>query len=246
MPTHWMIHFLNLTLAYHYNLIVLQDCHHLMFMHLVHTCNHWPLVLPMLIPTPASSESLSLEAGLQSTNPSPITPAACYPNDYQCSPVASTFGSSPSPSLYMPPSCQSSSSNLVSSTSMLPLGLRGTALHQPWTDADRAWFSACLAQITASCGFLFSWVEDPEWLGFLQEFFPTAEPIKHQSLANHWIPLEVGKFRWEAKNHSQGLEDTIQCDGWSGMNFHHFIAFMITTLKRKVAYFESLSHSPIH
>ena len=185
---------------------------------------------------PASSELLLLGAGLQSsTSPNPIMPAASYPNEYQHSPVVSTYGSSPSPSLYIPPSCQSSSSNL---SSMLPLGLGSPALPQPWTDADRAHFGAWLAWITASCGFPFSWVEDPEWLGFLQEFLPTAEPIKCQSLANHWIPLEVGKFCQEAKNHSRGLEGTIQCDGWSGINFYHFIAFMLTTSKCEVACFE--------
>ncbi|KAI6010645.1 hypothetical protein BKA83DRAFT_25636 [Pisolithus microcarpus] len=77
------------------------------------------------------------------------------------------------------------------------------------------------------------WVENPEWLGFLQEFIPQAEPVKRQSLANHWIPMEVAKFCQEAKNHSQGLEGTLQYDGWSGINFHHFIAFMLTTSRHE-------------
>ncbi|KIK20361.1 hypothetical protein PISMIDRAFT_24210 [Pisolithus microcarpus 441] len=91
-----------------------------------------------------------------------------------------------------------------------------------------------MAWITASCGFPFSWVENLEWLGFLQEFIPQAEPVKRQSLANHWIPMEVAKFCREAKNHSQGLEGTLQYDGWSGINFHHFIAFMLTTSRHEV------------
>jgi hypothetical protein len=32
----------------------------------------------------------------------------------------------------------------------------------------------------------------------------------------------------------KGTLATLQCDGWSGVNSHHFLAFMITTSNREV------------
>jgi len=50
-----------------------------------------------------------------------------------------------------------------------------------------------------------------------------------------YIPMEAKKFRDAAISRSRGLEVTIQCDGWSGINFHHYLAFMITTSSREVS-----------
>ena len=119
---------------------------------------------------------------------------------------------------------------------------RGSSLsHQPsqpelprWSSANQARFSSLVAHITASCGFPFLWVENPEWIAFCNEFVPGAQPISRKSLANRWIPAEAEKYRDAAKARVKGTLATLQCDGWSGVNSHHFLAFMITTSNREV------------
>ncbi|KAF8164061.1 ribonuclease H-like domain-containing protein [Pholiota molesta] len=77
--------------------------------------------------------------------------------------------------------------------------------------------------ITASCGFPYRWVENPEWVKFLNEFLPLARHLSR-----------LAQYRNDAKTRCAGTLATMQCDGWSGINFHHFLAFMITTSKREV------------
>lgn len=103
-----------------------------------------------------------------------------------------------------------------------------------WTSAHQACFESRIARITASCGFPFMWVENIEWLDFLDSFIPAAAPISRRILANRLIPAEIEKYRAAARENAQGLEGTLQCDGWTGVNFHHFLAFMLTTAKRDV------------
>ena len=78
------------------------------------------------------------------------------------------------------------------------------------------------------------WVENIEWLDFLDSFIPAATLISHHVLANWLIPAEIKNYRAAAKENTQGLEGTLQCDGWTGVNFHHFLAFMLTTAKHDV------------
>jgi len=103
-----------------------------------------------------------------------------------------------------------------------------------WTSAHQACFESRIARITASCGFPFMWVENIEWLDFLDNFLPAVVPISRHILADRLIPAEVEKYRTAARDNAQGLEGTLQCDGWTGANFHHFLAFMITTSKQDV------------
>ncbi|KAF8240326.1 hypothetical protein L208DRAFT_1374376 [Tricholoma matsutake] len=99
-----------------------------------------------------------------------------------------------------------------------------------WTSAHQACFKS-IACITASCGFPFMWVENIEWLDFLDNFLPAVAPISCYVLANWLIPAEIEKYHAAAKENAQGLEGTLQCDGWMGANFHRFFAFMFTTVK---------------
>lgn len=104
-----------------------------------------------------------------------------------------------------------------------------------WTEELQTWWARSVAQLTASCGFPYSWVENPQWIEFCSEWIPGAIPIFRKALANRWIPEEVERYRDITKKEASGSMATIQCDGWSGINFHHFVAFMITTELRKVS-----------
>ena len=45
------------------------------------------------------------------------------------------------------------------------------------------------------------------------------------------IPAEVKKIQLAAIKSTEGYEVTLQCDGWTTMNFHHYLAFMVMTSK---------------
>lgn len=47
----------------------------------------------------------------------------------------------------------------------------------------------------------------------------------------------MNKFRVEAKKQAIGKESMMQSDGWTGINHHHLVAFMIT-VNKKVHYAE--------
>ena len=112
-----------------------------------------------------------------------------------------------------------------------------------WSTERQDRFDVFMARITASCGFPYTWVENPEVLAFMNEFIPTAQPVRRQRLANKLIPAEVAKYRASAIEKCRGCLVTLQCDGWSGINFHHFVAFMITTNKREVSRYNLCFHS---
>jgi hypothetical protein len=78
-------------------------------------------------------------------------------------------------------------------------------------------------------------VDNAEWIAFVEEFLPAAKSPSRKVLTNQLIPMAVAKFRAAAKAAANGHEATIQADGWTGVNHHHLIAFMIT-IDRKVYY----------
>ncbi|XP_006455824.1 hypothetical protein AGABI2DRAFT_76970, partial [Agaricus bisporus var. bisporus H97] len=103
-----------------------------------------------------------------------------------------------------------------------------------WTQNEKDEFCRWLARMTASCGFPFIWVENPVWRKFCAKYLPQAPTISRNTLANRWIPDEVQQYRQQAIEQSKGSLVTIQCDGWTGVNFRHYIGFMVGTDKRQV------------
>lgn len=104
----------------------------------------------------------------------------------------------------------------------------------PWSSSHQQRFETRVARVTASANFPLSWIENPEWLAFLDEFLPGAISPTRKVLTSRIIPAEVQKIRRAAMKQTEGCEVTLQCDGWSGINNHHYIAFMMTTSKREV------------
>jgi hypothetical protein len=101
-----------------------------------------------------------------------------------------------------------------------------------WTDALQARFETLLARITASAGFPLSWVENPEVEGLFQEFLPGAKLPSRGTLTRRIIPATLSHMRTSSHQQLEGLSGTLQCDGWTGINFVHIIAFMLTVEKR--------------
>ncbi|KAI0083544.1 hypothetical protein BDY19DRAFT_900154, partial [Irpex rosettiformis] len=97
-----------------------------------------------------------------------------------------------------------------------------------WTNEMQRQLETCLARITASANLPFSWTEDPEVTAFLARFLPAARPISRFVLTSRLIPTELEAQRSILLPRIQGGEATLQCDGWSGGNFHHYTGFTMT------------------
>jgi hypothetical protein len=97
----------------------------------------------------------------------------------------------------------------------------------PWSSAQQKNFENCIACLTASAGLPLSWVDNAEFVAFIGEFSPAAKSPSRKVLTRRLIPAAVAEFRAEAKAAANGHEATIKADGWTGVNHHHLIAFMI-------------------
>lgn len=102
----------------------------------------------------------------------------------------------------------------------------------PWSPQLQALFEVHIARLTAAASFSLSWVDNPEWIAFVQRFIPGAISPSRKVLSTRLIPRVAEDYRQTAKDFSKGQSATIQADGWTGSNFHHLLAFMITVNKR--------------
>jgi hypothetical protein len=102
-------------------------------------------------------------------------------------------------------------------------------LLEPWNPGNQERFESHIARITAAANFPLAWVENPEVLAFFDKFIPAAKVPTRKVLTSCIIPAEVSKLRRQVMKDVVGCEVTIQCDGWTALNTHHYIAFMVTT-----------------
>ena len=96
-----------------------------------------------------------------------------------------------------------------------------------WSPESQRSFKTCLAHLTASASFPLSWVDNPEWITFCDEFLPAAKQPSQNTLTHLIIPATVNNFREVAKAATKGQEATLQSNGWTGTNNHHLLAYMI-------------------
>ncbi|KAF8956007.1 hypothetical protein BDZ97DRAFT_1618886, partial [Flammula alnicola] len=101
-----------------------------------------------------------------------------------------------------------------------------------WSSARKKNFERRILRLTASAGFPLSWVSNPEWHKFCDEFVPGAPNVTRKVLTKRILREVVAEFRAEVKRKTKGKEVTIQGDGWTGLNNHHLNAFMITADKK--------------
>ena len=86
-----------------------------------------------------------------------------------------------------------------------------------WTPEKQQSFENRLGRLTASAGLPFSWVDNPEWLAFVDEFTPAAQSPGRQTLSRRIIPKLVKELRGQVKNEVCGQNATIQADSdWHG------------------------------
>ncbi|KAK0501062.1 hypothetical protein EDD18DRAFT_1307507 [Armillaria luteobubalina] len=97
-----------------------------------------------------------------------------------------------------------------------------------WPSSDQAQFEERIVHLTASAGFSLSWVENPEWIAFCEDFLPAAKVPSRKVVTNCLLPTTLDAMCTSVHREAAGQSVTAQCDGWSGENHHHYIAFMVT------------------
>jgi hypothetical protein len=102
-----------------------------------------------------------------------------------------------------------------------------------WNVERQTQFENRLARLTASAGLPFSWVDNPEWLEFCEEFLPNAKSPSRKVLTTRIIPKLANQLQEQSKSEVKGQEVSLQADGWTGENHRHIVAYRIT-VKEKV------------
>ena len=74
---------------------------------------------------------------------------------------------------------------------------------------------------------LCSWVDNPEWIVFCDEFIPAAHLPSYNTLSHQIILNIAADFQAHACAHSKGHYGTLQGDGWTGVNNHHHLVYMV-------------------
>lgn len=104
-----------------------------------------------------------------------------------------------------------------------------------WSVGRQNTFNTQLGRLTASVGLPISWIENPEFILFCQEFIhPLASVPSRKVLTCRILPTIKREFqKRDQAAIKAGSMATIQGDGWSAINDHHLNAFMMT-VERKV------------
>ena len=184
-------------------------------------------MLPLLLlpSTRFSSPALSIHSVL----PSPSISALPSPSaSMQPSPLLSAL---PSPSIgtsHLPHKNHLSVQPDQSQT----LRLTQLSNGQSWSPESQDEFKNQIAQLTAAAGLPLSWVDNPEWIDFVHQFLPWATSPSWKVLSARLIPRTVENYRKAARESLKGQNATVQADGWTAVNFHHLLAFMITINKK--------------
>ncbi len=103
---------------------------------------------------------------------------------------------------------------------------------RPWTSETQRQLESRIARITASANMPLSWVENLEVKAFFAEFLPDARLTSRRVLTSRLIPTELNAQRAALVPYIAGGEATLQCDGWSGGNYHHYTGFVLTVKKK--------------
>jgi hypothetical protein len=175
-------------------------------------------------PQPGFTPQLS---PLEINNPSPsLVIDAPIPQLY--SPYANALGFSthPSPSVI-------SNLSLSRPPSGSPSYPHSPTISQPVSRSlssnfDQHAFNMHIGRMTVAAGLPLGWTDNPEVRSVFRIYFPWAQLPSRRSLSRTILPALQNSLRTEAQKEARGSNCTLQCDGWTGINLHHLIAFMIT------------------
>ena len=181
-------------------------------------------------------QSLSIPGTLQQSPPDTQMLPPSLPPTRTCSPAFSTSSLPPLPSPYgnlMIPLNDSPQLSPGQSFSDLPTPRsRSQSIliddNSTWLPEFQRRFEDRIARLTVSANLPLSWVDNPEWIDFVGDFIAFARSPSQKVLTNRLIPAAAKSYRELAKIAATNQNVTLQADGWTGVNFHHLLAFMIS------------------
>ena len=97
-------------------------------------------------------------------------------------------------------------------------------------------FERSLIRVVASADLSFNFVENPEVSTFFKTFMPGYALPSRRKLAGKILSRALKEVREQNYAQVKKQRVTIQCDGWTGRNHQHLVAFMMTTESGKVWY----------
>ena len=169
-------------------------------------------------------------SSMPGTNPpTPLWPlASVQPRNFGLIPGFSR-GESEAPSLHSTSSSRSASPAVPRKRT---LSHRSSLGVPEWSRSMQEQFEQSITRITASANLPFSWVENEHLERFVTTFVhPDAKLPSRKSLTTKLIPNELSVFRDTVQRKVLNSEVTASCDGWTGANYHHYVAFAMTTRK---------------
>ncbi|KAJ8515209.1 hypothetical protein ONZ45_g7358 [Pleurotus djamor] len=118
-----------------------------------------------------------------------------------------------------------------------------------WTEDLQEQLDVRILRMIASAGIPLSFVENPEFIQFIAQYLPSgARAPSRYRLTSRTMPTVIKRLKDDIILAVKGSFGTAQCDGWTGDNHHHYIAFMVnveakiythsvvdTSLERKTA-----------
>jgi hypothetical protein len=114
----------------------------------------------------------------------------------------------------------------------------------PWSKSDQLKFERRLIRLVASANLPFSFTENPEWVDLCNEYFPGAKNPSRKVLSSRILWSALDDIHAIAKVQAKNMPVTVQADGWTGLNNHHLVAFMMTG-KDKVRSLRTRTHSSL-
>jgi hypothetical protein len=186
------------------------------------TSHHSPPLPQMLPPSIPSTRACSPAASISSLSafPSPYAFLTTPPNgDILFSPARSYAS--------LPTIARSRSQSILIDDSGV------------WSPEFQKKFEERITRITVAAGLPLSWVDNPEWIDFINDFLPFARSPSRKVLTNRLIPTAAKHHRELATVAAKNQNATLQADGWTGINFHHLLAFMISFNKQVCSVLDS-------
>lgn len=101
---------------------------------------------------------------------------------------------------------------------------------RPATDQEVSIFEDLLISFFASANIPFNVVENPEFRTLFNTCLPGMRLPSRKTLSTRILNTKMVTTRHDVKMNAKDRLATLQCDGWTGRNSQHLVAFMITTL----------------
>lgn len=100
-----------------------------------------------------------------------------------------------------------------------------------WNADEQRYLEQLLVRIVACGNLPLSFVENVQFRIFCTKYIPQAKIPSRAVLTQRILCTELEEWRAKSIARVMGQAVTLQCDGWTGLNNQHYVAFMITAHK---------------